>query len=268
MPKGNLGQAFIFYAIALALAVSVSVFAQPMGEGALALTMFTPAVAVLAMMVVTVPPGARKAFAKDLGIVWPGRRGMGLALGAPALIFAASFIVLIALGATAMKSDLSGSIPRIIVSSAIGFVITLFLAFSEEIGWRGYMLPRLLPSGAVRAMLIVGFLHGVWHLPLILLTDLYHPDGNRFLVVPLFLVTLTLAGVFYGYLRVWSGSIWPVALAHAAVNMFWSLTVNLSQTKSAVVEEYIGGESGLMMIAGLLLLDLFLLRRVRQMRLA
>ena len=32
------------------------------------------------------------------------------------------------------------------------------------------------------------------------------------------MVTLTLAGVWYGWLRLWSGSIWPVTLAHSAFN--------------------------------------------------
>ena len=30
------------------------------------------------------------------------------------------------------------------------------------------------------------------------------------------MVTLTLAGIWYGWLRLWSGSIWPVSLSHNA----------------------------------------------------
>jgi hypothetical protein len=32
------------------------------------------------------------------------------------------------------------------------------------------------------------------------------------------MVTLTLAGVWYGWLRLWAGSIWPVSLSHSAFN--------------------------------------------------
>ena len=41
---------------------------------------------------------------------------------------------------------------------------------------------------------------------------------NRWIVVPMVMVTLTLAGVWYGWLRLWSGSIWPVSLSHSAFN--------------------------------------------------
>ena len=54
--------------------------------------------------------------------------------------------------------------------------------------------PRLAPA-------LVGFLHGVWHLPLMLLTTAYNPVGDRFIVVPLFLAVLTAAGILYGYPR-------------------------------------------------------------------
>ena len=102
---------------------------------------------------------------------------------------------------------------------------------------RGGRLARLHAAalrgiGMVPAMLIVGFLHGVWHLPLLLTTDYYHPTGNPWIVAPLFLVTLTLAGVFYGFLRVWTGSVWPVAVAHAAVNIAWGISSEVSRTKS------------------------------------
>ena len=60
----------------------------------------------------------------------------------------------------------------------------------EEIGWRGYLLPHLMKLGQLRASITTGFLHGVWHLPLLLLTPFYHQDGNRWIVVALFLVAL------------------------------------------------------------------------------
>ena len=44
------------------------------------------------------------------------------------------------------------------------------------------------------ACLAVGFLHGVWHLPLILLTPFYHAGGTWWATVPLFLAALTLSG--------------------------------------------------------------------------
>ena len=128
------------------------------------------------------------------------------------------------------------------------------------------MLPRLLGWGVVPAMLITGFLHGVWHLPLLLTTGYYHPSGNPWIVAPLFLVTLTLAGVFFGFLRVWTGSVWPVAVAHAAANTAWGVTSEVSRTKSPLVLEYVGGESGAVVIGGLLIFDLVLIGMLRRAR--
>ena len=66
-----------------------------------------------------------------------------------------------------------------------------------------------------------------------------------------------------GYLRVASGSIWPVASAHSAVNVAWGISMEVSQTKSPLVLEYIGGESGVLMICGLLAADAVLIRKLR-----
>ena len=140
--------------------------------------------------------------------------------------------------------------------------MTTILALGEEIGFRGYLLPHLLKLGRTRALLLSGLLHGVWHLPLLLLTPFYHGDGNRWLIGPLFLLTLSAAGVFYGYLRLTSESIWPTALAHGAFNAFWNrfslLTVAVG---SPLVLEYLAGESGLFTLIGVVALAAWLLAR-------
>ena len=98
---------------------------------------------------------------------------------------------------------------------------------------------------------------------LLLLTDLYHSDGNLWLIVPMFLVTLTLAGVVYGVLRLWTDSVWPVALTPASVNVAWGVAGEMSTVKTPLVLEYLGGESGLVMIGSLLAISAVLSLRVR-----
>jgi membrane protease YdiL (CAAX protease family) len=118
--------------------------------------------------------------------------------------------------------------------------------------------------GRRRALLLSGLLQGIWHLPILLLTPYYHSAGNPLIVVPLFLATLTLTGVVYGYLRLMTGSVWPAALAHGAGNSFWSTFTALSVTTSPFALEYLAGESGILPLLGLVVVAGWLLYRLGQ----
>jgi uncharacterized protein len=256
-------EAFAFFGLAFGLAAMIGLAAPYIGEASALLTMLTPLVAVFIMSIRNPLTGGFRAALAELGVSKAGVRLWPLAAIAPMLIFAGGLAILVLAGQTRlMMPDVP--LGQLAANLLAGLVIGCLLAFCEEIGWRGYMLPRMSGYGLIPGMLIVGFLHGSWHLPLLLTTDYYHPDGNPWIIVPMFMTTLTLAGVFYGYLRVRSGSIWPVAVAHAAVNASWNLSERLSQTRSPLVLEYIGGESGLVMIVGLMAVNLLLIALIRR----
>ncbi len=88
--------------------------------------------------------------------------------------------------------------------------------FGEEWGWRGYLLPRLLPLGQWSALLISGGIWGLWHAPIILLGFNYpeHP------VLGVFLMTIfcMIFGTILGWTRLATGSVWPAVLGHAGIN--------------------------------------------------
>ena len=257
----------IFYAITLALAVTVTFLVPWIGQASLVVTMFTPTVATIIMLAFVAPEGGLRKTISLLGLDRAGFRGWPLAIVGPIALHLVSFLVLSITGLAVFAApQLSGSVGFAIFKISTGLAIGTLFALGEEIGWRGYMLPRLLGRGVVPAMLLVGFLQGVWHLPLMLTTDYYHNSGNPLLIVPLFLVTLTLAGVFFGFLRVWTGSVWVVAIAHAAVNTAWEIMTEMTQTKSPLVLEYVGGESGVIMIGGLLVFSFFIVRYMRSDR--
>ena len=229
--------------------------------------MLTPALATALMLALIAPEGGIRTAASSLGLTRIGWKGWPLAIGGPLLIRAPALAILVLAGLTTLAMpQQTSSLPLFVLDIVAGLAVGTVLALFEEVGWRGYMLPRVHGAGILGAMLIVGFLHGVWHLPILLTTGYYHSTGNPWIVASLFLVTLTLAGVFYGFLRVWTGSIWPVALAHGVVNAAWNVSSQLSQTRSPIVLEYVGGESGIIMIAGLLLFNFVIWQTVLKRR--
>ncbi len=261
----NIRKALVFYAITLALAVLVRLAVPWIGEASLLLTMLTPALGVLAMLLVIAPEGGLRDAFSSLGLNKAGWKAWPFAIAGPLLIHVIGIGVLVATGLTALLAPTLPAVPLLaVLDLLIGFLISTVLALGEEVGWRGYMQPRLLSLGPVYAMLLVGFLHGLWHMPILLTTDLYHSTGNPWLVAPLFLITLTLAGVFYGFLRQWTASVWPVAVAHAAANTAWNLATRVSETKSPMVLEYVGGESGVIVIVGLLLINWAIIAHMRK----
>ncbi len=45
----------------------------------------------------------------------------------------------------------------------LGPFVNSVVTFGEEWGWRGYLLPKLLPLGERKALLVSGVIWGVWH---------------------------------------------------------------------------------------------------------
>ncbi len=103
--------------------------------------------------------------------------------------------------------------------------VIAFFALAEELGWRGFLLPRLmlLGFGEWEALVATGLVWGIWQAPLILRGFNYaeHP----YLGVPMMVVFCVLMGVVIGWLRLASSSIWVAAAAHTSVNLSYSLAV-------------------------------------------
>lgn len=265
-PASGLRRVWLFYAITFSLAVLAALSARWIGNTALILTMLMPTVGAVLMLGVISPEGGMRQSLADLGLSTPGWRGWLPAIVLPCLLLVGGTLILGVVGVAVLgPSPAYLSIVDTALNLLVMLVVGTALALFEEIGWRGYLLPRTRSVGVVGGMLLVGFLHGLWHLPLLLWTDLYHSGGSTIIVVPMFLVTLTLAGVFYGWLRHWTGSVWPVALAHGALNTSWEFSDSIIQTRTPLVLEYVGGESGGMVILGLVILDLVLIRSILRM---
>ena len=110
----------------------------------------------------------------------------------------------------------------------------------------------------------VGLVWAAWHLPLMLLTPLYHAEGSRWISIPLFVATLVATSFLFGYLRLWTDSVWPAAIAHSVHNAAWATFAAFTATSSPVlVNEYLIGDYGLLILLGTVLVAVGLGRRLR-----
>ena len=245
-----------FYLITLGLAILVALFGPTGTDAIQILNMLTVTVGVLLMLLVITPDGYHRAGWAQLGLHHAGFRYWPLALLAPAAVLVASYGAATLLGVVSWQFESDAAI-----NLAINIVIISFFAFFEEIGWRGYMLPKVATAYPRLAPALVGFLHGVWHLPLMLLTTAYNPAGNRLIVVPLFLAVLTAAGVLYGYLRNESGSLWPVVIAHGTFNAVLGVLAGAAVADNPNTAAYLTGETGVFTLLALVILAWVLTRR-------
>ena len=259
-------KASLFYLIAFSLALLVATLGPWLGDVSF-LSMFTPMTAVLLMLFVVTREGYTRAGWQTLGLHRLGWRSWALAVLGPLLVLSCTYGLVwsTGIGLFVLPADI-GPLALLPLNLLISMLINTVLGgLGEEVGWRGYLLPNLLGLGTTRALLVSGLLHGIWHLPLMLMTPFYHGSGNRLLVVVLFLLTMTAAGVFYGYLRLKSASVWPAALAHSAFNTFWeTLMAWTVAIGSPLALEYLAGESGIITLVGVIVMAVWLVYRFKR----
>jgi uncharacterized protein len=103
------------------------------------------------------------------------------------------------------------------LTATIGSIIGALSAAGEEIGWRGYMLMRLIDAGVPRPVLASGLIWGLWHVPLIL-AGVYVAGSSPVVSAMLFMVVVTSFGFVFARMRLETGSIWPAIALHGAWN--------------------------------------------------
>jgi membrane protease YdiL (CAAX protease family) len=253
--------AFLTIVFGLALAVAL---ALPHSPFAPAVTVAIPLIGVALITAFATPRGERKTLWRSLGLGRAGLRSWPAAFLLPTVVLGAGYgtAALIGIAAFRHPSWLQPSWLYTAISQAINLTIATLFLLGEEIGWRGFLLPRLQTLLTPRrAAVVTGFIHGLFHLPLILLTTTYDTAGSRYVVAALVVATLTAAGVFYAWLRNRSGSIWPVAIAHATSNTVFALGAAAVATSTPAALAYTAGESGIATLICLTGCAIFLLSR-------
>lgn len=93
-------------------------------------------------------------------------------------------------------------------------------AFGEELGWRGFLLPKMMSGGFKKPYLACGLVWASWHLPLIAFGNFYQTNSALLMALIYGLGIIAMNYVF-SELRVRSGSVWIATIAHAAHNFFF-----------------------------------------------
>lgn len=109
-------------------------------------------------------------------------------------------------------------IPFIAISGA---VVASYAALGEEVGWRGYMMPKLIKiMGLNKAIVVGGIIWGLWHAPL---TCIGHNFGTEYPGFPYVGILLMccfciFVGSILTFVTVKTKSIWPATFLHAVNN--------------------------------------------------
>jgi membrane protease YdiL (CAAX protease family) len=248
-------KAAIFAVLVMVLAVGAALLIRmleiPPGYGMFALWMGTPTVATLIMLLVVTRDGYSREGWKSLGLQRLGLNVWWIAFGVTLLITVAASAIVWATPLASFVVPEGGIIDPLVQFLIFVVIYTLTFSLGEEIGMRGYLQPRLMSLGRTRALLLVGLVWATWHMPLYYFMAPLFPVGNVLLFVPLFFGTIVAASFIFGYLRIYTASIWPASIAHAVHNAAWSTLAAFTLTASPVlVNLYLVGDYGILIVVG------------------
>ena len=116
---------------------------------------------------------------------------------------------------------------QLLIAVVIAPFANIIVTFGEELGWRGYLLPKLCNKfGIVKAVLIDGVIWGLWHAPIIAMGHNYGTDYPFAPWLGILLMTLfcVATGTIMSYFTLKIGSVIPAAMFHSAINALASIS--------------------------------------------
>lgn len=255
-----------YLVIAFSLAIGIAVALPHAGLGVL-LSAMIPITTVLAVTFAATPRGKRRELWGSFGLKRSGIRTWPFALLVPVVLAGAAYGAAVVLDVAELRDwDPTHGLLWWALNIVSTFATMTVIFLGEEIGWRGYMLPRIQQlTSRRRAALVTGFAHGCFHLPLILIATTYDEFGSRWFVAPMVVAIITMGGVFYAYLWDRTGSVWPVAMAHGAINSAfgWGAAAVIGSQSDLA---YVAGQSGIATFVVVALLATVLLARAKVWR--
>ena len=119
-------------------------------------------------------------------------------------------------------------ISQLLLGIFLSPLLNIITTSGEEIGWRGYLLPKLMESYSPRVSIIIsGVIWGLWHAPIIAMG---HNYGTGYPTAPwggiLAMVVFCLfIGSFFSFLAIRTKSFLPASIAHGSLNGFAAISI-------------------------------------------
>jgi len=151
-------------------------------------------------------------------VLW--RVGIGwylfVLVGIPAIIVLSTLVL-----PGALASFQASAVPSTVLLYVVAGPVFLFVGgpVFEEIGWRGFALPRLQRLyGPLVGTLILGALWGLWHLPLFLIPSWDTPHGSLLDIALFVILAVSIAIVITWVINNTKDSVLLAILAHGSIN--------------------------------------------------
>jgi membrane protease YdiL (CAAX protease family) len=152
-------------------------------------------------------------------------------------VLAVTMLAPLAVGVTILFGGATPVVDNTIFGVLFLFAFSIFpgSALGEELGWRGFALPRLQARHtALKSSLIIGILWGSWHLPLWLTGTESHPISLYGPLVVAVIASSVICTWLYNNTR---GSLLIIVLYHAAINL--PITVLISPMGSQAAQPFL-----------------------------
>jgi membrane protease YdiL (CAAX protease family) len=151
----------------------------------------------------------------------PAFRGNGRWYALSILAYPVVIAVVLGLGLLLGASSISNFAVGTFATAMIPLAVTFFIfAFIEEVGWRGYLAPKVYGlNDSLLGHALVGVIWASWHFPY--LRELWaHTSEGLVTLLPRFILGTIVFAVVYGEIRIRTGSVWPAVLMHWIGNTF------------------------------------------------
>lgn len=224
------------------------------------LAMFTPAIGSLLTRLVTKEGMANSMLRLNIK---GNRKYYLLAIALPIIYAAAENVLNVAIMDTKFDPKAAFELAGV---SAVGYTASIFfniaisiamfpIFLGEELGWRGYLFPKLKTvMNRPAAYIVCGIIWGVWHTPAIIDGLNFGKDyiGYPYMGVLLMCLFCISVGIIFTWLTEKTNSVYPAAFAHAVNNNAAPLILALARNiadESRILQFSLVGTAAIFIVA-------------------